>query len=119
MDDRGLAAPSLCSAVQPGRLAADGLAEGGIAPEALPEELGELQGGDTGGLQHLAQRCAAEAIDGPPQDPSELHCLQASSLLTCPAPQIKKGLLQRHDRSLQALSTLLVLQSDIQSDEHT
>ena len=42
---------------------------GGIAPEALPEELGELQGGDTGGLQHLAQRCAAEAIDGPPTGP--------------------------------------------------
>ena len=73
-------------------LPADGLGEGGIAPEALPEELGELQGGDTGGLQHLAQRCAAEAIDGPPQDPSELHCLQVSSLLTCLAIHLSQGL---------------------------
>ena len=81
---RGLLSHRCSTAVPPQRrLAADGLGEGGIAPEALPEELGELQGRDTGGLQHLAQRCAAEAIDGPPQDASELNCLQVSSLLTC------------------------------------
>ena len=109
---RGLAELSVSTAVQPERLAADGLGEGGIAPEALPEELGELQGGDTGGLQRLAQRCAAEAIEGPPQEPSELHCLQVTSLLTWPVPHNSTGFLQEHDRSLQAMSALLELQSD-------
>ena len=92
-DDRRHAESSLSAAVSPPqrRLAADGLGEGGIAPEALPEELGELQGGDTGGLQHLAQRCAAEAMDRPPQDPSEIYCLQASPLLTCLDPSLAQG----------------------------
>lgn len=52
--------------VSPGRVraaAAGALEEEPAVPEGLPEDLGELQGEDTG-LGLLARRVAAEAMDG-------------------------------------------------------